>query len=206
MLESLKLSTIISAKAHKDRDELELKLIGTHQAILELCGTTPLQRAGKRVADRKLGELENIWERLISSLREYCKHAGLSLDSEDSKKFIFAKQKMRDEAIRKVEMAQGEDASSVDDGKVKRMNKTVSVLQTEVEFNLPTLEEFSKDAMNSEVFKQAMEMLVDTENKIKRYLDLSPETLKTSWKTLLLKSILRQWMLHIFSMGLNSAN
>ena len=157
------------------RDELELKLIGTHQAILELCGTTPLQRAGKRVADRKLGELENIWERLISSHREYCKHAGLSLDSEDSKKFIFAKQKMRDEAVMKVEMEQGEDESSMDDGKVKRMKKTVSVLQREVEFNLPTLEEFSKDAMNNEVFKQAMEMLVDTENKIKRYLDLSAE-------------------------------
>ena len=45
----------MSAKAKKDRDELELKLIGAHQAILDLCGTPPLQRAGKRAADSKLG-------------------------------------------------------------------------------------------------------------------------------------------------------
>ena len=162
----------MSAKAKKDRDELELKLIGAHQAILDLCGTPPLQRAGKRAADRKLGELENIWERLVGSHREYCKFAGLGLDSEESKEFIFAKQKMKDEAIQTVETAQGEDDSASDEAKIKRLKKTVAVLQREVGFNLPALVEFSTEALNSEAFKQALEMLDDTENKVRRYVDL----------------------------------
>ena len=162
----------MSAKAKKDRDELELKLIGAHQAIMELCGSSPLQRAGKRAAERKLGELENIWERLIGSHREFCKFGGLSLDSEESKEFIFAKQKMKDEAIQTVETAQGEDDSANDKAKIKRLKKTVAVLQREVGFNLPALEEFSTEALNSEAFKQALEMLNETENKVKRYVDL----------------------------------
>ena len=162
----------MSAKAKKDRDELELKLIGAHQAILDLCGSSPLQRAGKRAADRKLGELENIWERLVGSHREYCKHGGLSLDSEESKEFIFAKQKMKDEAIQAVESAQGEDDCTSDEAKIKRLKKTVAVLQREVGFNLPALVEFSTEALNSEAFKQALEMLDDTENKVRRYVDL----------------------------------
>ena len=163
----------MSAKAKKDRDELELKLLGAHQAILELCGNSPLQRAGKRAADRKLGDLENIWEKLVSSHREYCKHAGLGLDSEESKEFIFSKQKLKDEAYFTVEKAQGEDDSTSDEGKIRRMKKTVAVLQREVGFNLPALADYGNEALNSEAFKQALEMLEDTENKVRRYVDLS---------------------------------
>ena len=78
---------------------MELKLIGAHKAILDLCGTPPLQKAGRRAGDRKL---ENIWERLVGSHREYFKFSGLGLYSEESKEFIFAKQKMKDEAIQSV--------------------------------------------------------------------------------------------------------
>ena len=125
----------MSAKAKKDRDEMELKLLGAHQAILELCGNSPLQRAGKRAASRKLGKLENIWEKVVSSHREYCKHAGLGLDSEESKEFIFAKQKLRDEAIFTGKKAQREDDAASDEGKIKRLKKSVAVLQREVGFN-----------------------------------------------------------------------
>ena len=131
-----------------------------------------MQKAGKRAADRKLGELENIWKRLVGSHREYCKFSGLGLYSEESKEFIFAKQKMKDEAIQSVETAQGEDDSASDEAKIKWLKKTVSVLQREVGFNLPALVEFSTEALNSEAFKQALEMIDDTENKVRRYVDL----------------------------------
>ena len=85
----------MSAKARGDREEQELKLLGAHQVIMELCVKAPLQRAERRAAERKLGELEAIWNRLVSSHRLYCKFSSVGLDSEESREFIFAKQKMK---------------------------------------------------------------------------------------------------------------
>ena len=45
----------MSAKAKQQRDEWEVKMIGVHQLILEICGETPVQ---KRSVTRKLQELE----------------------------------------------------------------------------------------------------------------------------------------------------
>ena len=80
----------------------------------------------------------------------------MSLDSEESKEFIFANQKMKDETIQAVEAAQGEDDSTSDEAKIKRLKKTVAVLQRDVGFNLPALVEFSTEALNREAFKQAL--------------------------------------------------
>ena len=48
----------MSAKARGDREEQELKLLGAHQVIMELCVKAPLQRAERRAAERK-AEREN---------------------------------------------------------------------------------------------------------------------------------------------------
>ena len=74
----------MSAKAKQQRDEWEVKMIGVHQSILEVCGETPVQ---KRSVTRKLQELDKIWEKLTSIHAIYCRAANIGLSSPDSTEF-----------------------------------------------------------------------------------------------------------------------
>ena len=165
----------MSAKARGDREEQELKLLGAHQVIMELCVKTPLQRAEKRAAERKLGELEGIWNKLVTSHRLYCKFSSVGLDSEESREFIFAKQKMKEEAVFTIEKALDEDDTAVEEQKVTKLKRTFLQMQKEVEFDLPALEDLSNSALNSEAYEEAIAMLRESEVKVKQYGNLSAQ-------------------------------
>ena len=161
----------MSSKARQQRDEWEVKMIGAHQSVLEICGETPVH---KRSVTRNLQELENIWQKLTSIHAIYCRAANIGLSSQESTEFLKEKKRLREEAIKATEIAlEVEDEDQV---KVKRLKKTVEQLKTEVENTISTVEEFSaEEVLTREAHDEAIGMVVDATNKMNRYFDLNKE-------------------------------
>ena len=162
----------MAGKARQNRDELETRLIGCHQSLLELCGAIPVQ---KRAVTRKLGEMEAVWDKLIKSHSLHCKSAGISLGSQESSEFLRDKERVREEAIQAAETVLGEDQEDDSAVKEKRMKKVIDKLKSEVEFAIPTLTDLSTDQLTVEAHQEAMSMVQEAKDKLNRYEELSGE-------------------------------
>ena len=159
----------MSGKARQDRDEAEVQFIGVRRGLLHACETTP---TSKRAITRKIAELEGTWKKLLKCHTLFCKAASIGLGSAESSEFIDKHANLKEEALFTAENLIGgneeEDLSIVG----KRLQKSVELLIAEVEFTLPTLTGFTTDKLELEAHGEALNMVQEATDKMKRYVEL----------------------------------
>ena len=162
----------MSSRAKQQRDEWELKMIGVHQSVLEMCAETPIQ---KRAVKRKMTDLENIWQKLIESHANYCRSAKIGMSSSESTEFMRAKVELKEEAIQVVEKAL--DVEDNDVGVARRLRKTVEQLKSEIDISISSLEEIAAvdHQLNREEHEEAVNTVQSAINKMNRYVEVSSE-------------------------------
>ena len=126
----------MAGKAKQARDEWEIKLLGVHQTLMDMCGLEPIQ---KRAVTRKMTELDNIWQRLIENHGHYCRAAKIGISSKDSTDFLREKEKLKEEVTQMVETALAIEDVGV--GKIKRLKKLIEHLKSDVDIAISTLED-----------------------------------------------------------------
>ena len=161
----------MSSKAKQQRDEWELKMIGVHQTVLEMCAETPIQ---KRAVTRKMTVLENIWQKLIESHVNYCRSAEIGFSSSESTEFLREIERLRGKAIQVAEKAL--EVEDVDVVKARRLRKTVEQLKSEIDVAISTLEEFDvEEQLTRNEHEEAMNMVKGAIDKMNRYVEVSRE-------------------------------
>ena len=179
----------MSGKAKQNRDEAEVQFLGVRRGILHACETKPLIR---RAVTRKVAELEASWNKLLKTHTLYCTTAGIGLGSAESCEFIDKNANLKEEAIQTAETLLGdneeEDATLVG----KRLKRSVELLIAEVEYTIPTLNGFTSDELDSEAHDEALSMVQESLDKMKRYVELgekAEEVLDTTTADDLRKSV-----------------
>ena len=161
----------MSGKAKQYRDEWEIKMIGVHQSILEMCAGDAVQ---KRALTRKMTEMENIWQKLVGSHGAYCRAAKVGLSSPESTEYLREKEKLREEILQAVEKAL--EVEDKDLGSVKRLKKVLEQLKAEVEVSISAQEDFSiEDQLTREAHEEAVDMVQRAMDKMNRYVEVSRE-------------------------------
>ena len=159
----------MSGKARQDRDEAEVQFIGVRRGLLHACETTP---TSKRAITRKIAELEGTWKKLLKCHTLFCKAASIGLGSAESSEFIDKHANLKEEALFTAENLIGdneeEDLSIVG----KRLQRSVELLIADVEFTLPTLTGFTTDKLELEAHGEALNMVQEATDKMRRYVEL----------------------------------
>ena len=162
----------MSAKAKQARDEWEIKLIACKESLVQVSQATPVVR---RTVTKKLTELSSIWAKLQTSHSVYCRHAGVGLGSSESRDYLREVGKLKDEAEGAAETALGEEDPV--DLTVRRLKRSISTLQSEVSFTIPTIQSLAdeNEALSKETYQQVLNLLAGAEDKLGRYAELSAE-------------------------------
>ena len=162
----------MSAKAKQARDEWETKLIGSKESLMQMSQVTPVV---KRSVTKKLAELDSIWANLQTSHSVSCRHAAIGLGSSESRAYLREISRLRDEGDAAAETALGEE--DPDELTVRRLKRSISILQSEVSFAIPIIQSFAdeSEALRMEAYQQTLNLLEGAEDKLGRYVELSAD-------------------------------
>ena len=159
----------MSGKAKQNRDELVLQFMGVRSSLQQVCETSPVM---KRAVTRKVADLEQIWEKLIRSHSLYCKVAAVGIESSESNEFIDQKARLKEEALQLADNALGENVEEDSAVVGKRLQRSVELLAAEVEFAMPALSGFSTDQLNYESHQEALRLVQENMDKMRRYMEM----------------------------------
>ena len=158
----------MSSKARQDRDEAEVQFMGSRRGLLLACETKPVVR---RAITRKIAELEGAWKKLLKCHTIYCKAAGVGLGSIESNEFIDKNVSLKEEAILTAETILGDNVEEDQTLVGKRLQRSVELLMAEVEFTLPTLNNFTTDQLELDAHEEALSMVQEASDKVNRYVE-----------------------------------
>ena len=162
----------MSAKAKQERDDLEMKLLAMKMTIEDLCGAPS---PTKRLVKKRREELRVIWEKMQSKHVNYCRAVNVGMESPESVEFLKRVGKTYNEAEEIVTATLGGEDATEDEVRLKRMKKRVKSLQTEIDLDIPHNLDLADTADNAGAHEQAISMLGEAEDKLKRYLEDSCE-------------------------------
>ena len=160
----------MAGKAKEARDEYEIRLI---TALEELELTVASAPNNKRVLELKIQAVNDIFDKLQRIHAQYCQKAKISLGSAESKEFLKSQTKLKVNGIAAARsvVAQGDDDSLAAEMEQKTMGEQFQ-LKVEIEGKLSSLQSMTGTTLlTTDQFSSIMEMLDDSEGKLKRYME-----------------------------------